>query len=328
MNEALQEELEVLESIYGENILHWSSESCNTVAYTNEDLIVTFKIASGYPDVCPTIEMKLLRKGILPITKETIIAETYEYLTANSGQVVIYQTIEFVRDRLEQEYLLDSKLDGPTESSVADIYVQCATDDIDCSPDWNSKELTQYGSVSNISYVRECDPKELCPPIIHGEVTVERKSSFQTHLCRVQSMDEVLLFRSTIVADKRFARATHNIFAYRFTNTVTGVLHHDYDDDGETAAGGRVAEMMRLMGVNDVAVIVSRWFGGTLLGPDRFKFICNSARRALEDNGFGLITSGNQKKKVSGHSGSGSGSGHSGSSGESDTVKMKGKSER
>ena len=29
-----------------------------------------------------------------------------------------------------------------------------------------------------------------------------------------------------------------------------------------------------------------RWFGGVLLGPDRFKFICNSARRLLEDHGY------------------------------------------
>jgi putative IMPACT (imprinted ancient) family translation regulator len=36
------------------------------------------------------------------------------------------------------------------------------------------------------------------------------------------------------------------------------------------------------MGVDGVAVIVSRWFGGILLGPDRFKLICNCARALLE----------------------------------------------
>lgn len=46
--------------------------------------------------------------------------------------------------------------------------------------------------------------------------------------------------------------------------------------------------MMRLMGVANVAVIVTRWFGGIKLGPDRFKLICNSARDLLEENGFGL----------------------------------------
>ena len=41
------------------------------------------------------------------------------------------------------------------------------------------------------------------------------------------------------------------------------------------------------MGADGVAVIVSRWFGGTLLGPDRFKFISNAARRLLEEQGVG-----------------------------------------
>ena len=46
-------------------------------------------------------------------------------------------------------------------------------------------------------------------------------------------------------------------------------------------------ELLRLMGADGVAVIVSRWFGGTLLGPDRFKFISNAARRLLEEHGVG-----------------------------------------
>jgi putative IMPACT (imprinted ancient) family translation regulator len=40
------------------------------------------------------------------------------------------------------------------------------------------------------------------------------------------------------------------------------------------------------MDVRDVTVVVSRWFGGILLGPDRFKHINNAARLALEANGF------------------------------------------
>ena len=43
----------------------------------------------------------------------------------------------------------------------------------------------------------------------------------------------------------------------------------------------------RLMDANNIIVVVSRWFGGTLLGPERFKFICNSARYLLEAHGYG-----------------------------------------
>jgi putative IMPACT (imprinted ancient) family translation regulator len=64
----------------------------------------------------------------------------------------------------------------------------------------------------------------------------------------------------------QIAKATHNIFAFRFIDKVTNAVYHDCDDDGETAAGARLAEVLRLMPADGVAVIVSRYFGGVKLG--------------------------------------------------------------
>lgn len=47
--------------------------------------------------------------------------------------------------------------------------------------------------------------------------------------------------------------------------------------------------MLRCMQVADVrnaVVVVSRWFGGVLLGPSRFTLINNTARVALEQLGY------------------------------------------
>lgn len=44
----------------------------------------------------------------------------------------------------------------------------------------------------------------------------------------------------------------------------------DNDDDGEAAAGGRIAHLMQVMEVVNVLVVVSRWHGGVKLGPDRW----------------------------------------------------------
>ncbi|OAX42792.1 ribosomal protein S5 domain 2-like protein [Rhizopogon vinicolor AM-OR11-026] len=46
-----------------------------------------------------------------------------------------------------------------------------------------------------------------------------------------------------------------------------------YDDDGEKWAGSKVLKVMQRDGILDAVVIVSRWFGGTLLGPARFAHI-------------------------------------------------------
>ncbi|KAJ7076823.1 ribosomal protein S5 domain 2-type protein [Mycena belliarum] len=44
-------------------------------------------------------------------------------------------------------------------------------------------------------------------------------------------------------------------------------------DDGERAGGGKILSVMRNQGVIDAAVVVSRWYGGIMLGPARFSHI-------------------------------------------------------
>jgi len=78
------------------------------------------------------------------------------------------------------------------------------------------------------------------------------------------------------------------------------VIVQDNDDDGETAAGSRMAHLLQLMDVWNVCVVVSRWYGGIKLGPDRFRLINTAAREALVLGGFvkdGGEGSGKGKKK-------------------------------
>ncbi|OBZ69871.1 Protein IMPACT [Grifola frondosa] len=82
-------------------------------------------------------------------------------------------------------------------------------------------------------------------------------------------------------------RASHEIAAWRCMVLKTGKtglggtddfeLVSGSDDDGEKYAGGRVLKVMQEEGVIDAVVIISRWFGGELLGPPASN-ISNSAR--------------------------------------------------
>ncbi|KAM0748824.1 UPF0029-domain-containing protein [Meredithblackwellia eburnea MCA 4105] len=122
------------------------------------------------------------------------------------------------------------------------------------------------------------------PNIISSEPIMDRKSVFVGHAARVKSIIEVKLVINTLLSDKKIARAAHNISAYRFKSN--GVIHQDNDDDGETAAGSRMAHLMSLLGVMNVVVVVTRWYGGIHLGSDRFRHINAAARDALDAGGF------------------------------------------
>ncbi|KAJ1719877.1 hypothetical protein LPJ53_005434 [Coemansia erecta] len=112
-----------------------------------------------------------------------------------------------------------------------------------------------------------------------------KKSVFVAHVARVRNANDVQLVLDTLMQDKKIAQATHNILAYR-VRLENGSISQDNDDDGETAAGKRLGHLLQLLDIADIMVVVTRWYGGVHLGPDRFKLINNAARQALESGGF------------------------------------------
>ncbi|KAG8465984.1 hypothetical protein KFE25_005554 [Diacronema lutheri] len=127
---------------------------------------------------------------------------------------------------------------------------------------------------------------ELPPVIFSGEPLTDRKSTFQAHVARCASTADVRAALRHLLADRKIARATHNQFAWRLWDATRGAQLHDNDDDGESGAGSKLAELLELMGANGVLVVVSRWYGGILLGADRFKHIVATARDAIERAGL------------------------------------------
>lgn len=120
-----------------------------------------------------------------------------------------------------------------------------------------------------------------------SEPVVDRKSTFVAHAFTVHSAAEAEAKINHLKQDKKIARATHNITAYRILRDAEkGIYAQDCDDDGEDAAGGRLLHLLSLTGVENVVVVVARWYGGIKLGPDRFKHINGAARDALEKGGY------------------------------------------
>jgi hypothetical protein len=268
MAEVFEEEIEVLKSIYGDDIDVVNVEldhvdMIGQLIYKDPDDVyaVYVDVPSGYPAIAPVLSISTSRQHSHIRNKlEGLVMTT---ITESLGNVMLFNLIELIRDNFSTANAFDKDSDNHIEDVIEDCYIPEKPLNITSNPSIRTLE------------------------VFHGPITTEQKSSFQAHFAFVYSMDEVNLFRDIVYEDKRVARATHNIFAYRFICPKTNISHHDQDDDGETAAGGRLSEMIRLMKVENVAVIVSRWFGGILLGPDRFKFICNSARDLLEAHGLG-----------------------------------------
>ena len=90
---------------------------------------------------------------------------------------------------------------------------------------------------------------------------VEKKSRF-IGTCRPVKTEEEALARLKW-ARETYWDATHNVYAYLLRGNIMR-----YSDDGEPSgtAGVPVLEVLNKEGLTDVAVVVTRYFGGTLLG--------------------------------------------------------------
>ncbi|MGN0654265.1 MAG: YigZ family protein [Oscillospiraceae bacterium] len=91
---------------------------------------------------------------------------------------------------------------------------------------------------------------------------IERKSEFIGYIAPVTTNDEAVAFIEEIRAKHR--KATHNVYAYILRE---GNISR-YSDDGEPqgTAGVPVFEVIRKENLTDICVVVTRYFGGILLG--------------------------------------------------------------
>ena len=91
---------------------------------------------------------------------------------------------------------------------------------------------------------------------------VEKKSEFIGYLSPVKTEEEAIAFINEIRAMHR--KATHNCYAYILRENSTA----RHSDDGEPSgtAGVPIYEVLRKEELCDVACVVTRYFGGIMLG--------------------------------------------------------------
>lgn len=93
----------------------------------------------------------------------------------------------------------------------------------------------------------------------------------------VTSSDDARAFVKTLCRRKKFAKATHNTWAVLLPD---GPLKND---DGESGAGMVILRMLEREGLRGHIIVVTRWYGGTKLGGDRFRRVQDAVRLYLAE---------------------------------------------
>ena len=287
VNDALQDEINSINAIYDPDTLDSlrpDSSLCALRLPSLPSITLRVEFPSNYPDAPPSILgtqtvgddiQKGVGSQIVDIARD-VLATVYQ-----PGAPCIFELLEETREALEKvqedgtlhlhDHLQQKNENASNQSSVAGGHIQpecAATLDLGPTPPWT-----------------------IAPAI------TEKKSVFIARCAPVSSPAQARSYLAHFLAtDKRAAKATHNITAWRIRGP-NDTSYQDCDDDGETAAGGRVLHLMQMMDVWDVMVVVTRWYGGILLGADRFKIINSAAREALVLGGWKGNEEGKKEKK-------------------------------
>ncbi|KAG6841372.1 hypothetical protein C0991_011712 [Blastosporella zonata] len=134
------------------------------------------------------------------------------------------------------------------------------------------------------AYIKNSRIPQDVQPLVTSQEIRDRGSIFIANLFPATSPNQV----RTMVAHlkdtmHRTKPATHEIVAWRCMVLKPGrtglggpddfELNVGYLDDGEKWAGAKIQKVMESHAIIDAVVIVSRWYGGMLLGPARFSHI-------------------------------------------------------
>ncbi|EAA29525.1 hypothetical protein GE21DRAFT_7994 [Neurospora crassa] len=278
MSEQLADELEAINSIYGDGTLSPSDDDSPATYIltlpgdiTSSTLRLQFPPA--YPDEPPVVlgthsSGEHAKRGAaardLALFRDAV-GEVYE-----PGQVCLFDAIEQVKELIaavttaeKEDEEEEEDVEEGNGKRVSSYDATAATHD------------TQTGGGGGGDLLGPEPPWTLSLPMI------ELKSTFIARCAPVTSPQQAAQYLQHLLAsDKRVRAATHNITAWRIRGP-NGTSFQDCDDDGETAAGGRLLHLMQLMDLWDTMVVVTRWYGGQKLGPRRFALINGAARDAF-----------------------------------------------
>lgn len=112
---------------------------------------------------------------------------------------------------------------------------------------------------------------------------IVKKSRFIGYVCPVKTQEEALAFIAEI--SKKHWDATHNVYAYILREG--GVKRFSDDGEPQGTAGIPVLDVIEKSGVTDCAVVVTRYFGGIMLGAGGLvRAYSHSASIALSAGGI------------------------------------------
>lgn len=222
----LQDELEAIRAIYPDTISEVVPQVFNLKIPNHEYLTIQMSFPDIYPEQRPSLvqifadDNRFFDIGYLERNFQELLLNTFHV-----GEVVIFELFANLEEFLEVY-----------EKDHQNTQEQAAT----------QKLVSLDESVINSLAAEELMPVVDLDPFkgwIQSDTITDRGSTFIGFSREVHSVEEAVRYIELLATDKKIARATHNMTAWRIRKD-NGIQFQDCDDDGETAAGSRMLHLL------------------------------------------------------------------------------------
>ncbi|XP_061593074.1 protein IMPACT isoform X1 [Cololabis saira] len=237
------EEVEALSSIYGDEwcvIDEASRVFCIKISSDKEEPKLTaclqIILPADYPSAAPPIYQ--INAAWLRGSERVKLANSLEDIyVEHAGESILYLWVEKVRDFLVEKSQSSEPVDQPEKVNMT------AEEEVDGDEDLPDFRTLRLNTENSHLFMDQANDEET-PPIKHGNSITDRRSTFQPHLAPVVTPRQVKMVLEKLYENKKIASATHNIYAYRIHCEDKHSFLQDCEDDGETAAGGRLLHLL------------------------------------------------------------------------------------
>lgn len=213
--------------------------------------MLTITVGEAYPETIPTYSFAPLHHGRwFTVEREKKILQELKSMFDPQDSGNIMRVIEWIRES---------------------AYVELDLSEEDLQTPNQGKNRSFFASKEGSANLELSVP---VPTIYHSHRITDRKSKFQAHFSRCYSEKEVRMAIQMVRDDPKCSEAIHPcIYAWRLEGSTSGEILDGSSDDGEGGAAAFLENLLQTRNISNGLLMVTRWYGGTLLGPDRFRHI-------------------------------------------------------
>lgn len=229
--EDLREELTAIDAIYPGCIEEVGPQIFNLSPPSDGELIIELSFPLDYPDIKPDV-VAVVSRNASKYPDERYLEKSLNDIVMKvfrKGEVCLFDLFSELEELLHkyesnqnekpEEVNEVNEVEKPEihDSQKADSFIDRKTFDIQVK-----------------------DPLE---GWTQSDPIVDRGSTFMGFARRVYSVEDAENYLEVLKTDRRISKANHNMLSWRIKRD-DGVQYQDCDDDGETAAGGRILHLL------------------------------------------------------------------------------------